>query len=392
MKTRSILYTLAIWILLFTLVSYSPLAASYAAAASNGTNNGKAKVRVIAETNEKASAALDQGCDIVRETKGLKALICTSDVASALGLQEDIRMFAVDAGANSQIAANTVQDSGNNGTGRKVVVLDTGYNYAHVELSSSFLGGIDFVNNDSDPADDNGHGSHVAGLITADGILSNAKGAAPGTGIIAGKVLDSSGSGFFSDIVAGIYWAVDGPDGVYATGDDFNADAISISIGSSSPYVYKGYCDTVMPSMTNAIKYAVSKGVLVVVAAGNSGSAGVSIPGCISYSTTVGAVKTSDSIASFSGRGKAVDITAPGVSLVSAWIGGDSAYATASGTSMATPIVSATVALIKHDHPTYSPSQVESALFKTAKDLGKAGKDTSYGYGRVVASAAVGYS
>ncbi|HEX2614769.1 MAG TPA: S8 family serine peptidase, partial [Nitrososphaera sp.] len=95
------------------------------------------------------------------------------------------------------------------------------------------------------------------------------------------------------------------------------------------------------------------------------------------------------SIASFSGRGNAVDITAPGVSLVSAWIGGSSTYATASGTSMATPIISATVALIKHDHPSYSASQVQAALFNTAKDLGKAGKDTSYGYGRVVASAAV---
>jgi subtilisin family serine protease len=390
MKIKSIFYTLAIGILIFTLISYSPLAASYATSTGNGgSNSGKAKVRVITETDEKAAAALDQGCNIVRETKGLKALVCTSDVASALGLPEDIRMFAVDAGANSQISASAVQDSGNNGTGRKLVVLDTGYNYGHVELNSSFLGGIDFVNDDNDPADDNGHGSHVAGLITADGILSNARGVAPGAGIIAGKVLDSSGSGFFSDVVAGIYWAVDGPDGVSGTGDDFNADAISISIGSSSPYVYKGYCDSVMPSMTNAIKYAVSKGVMVVVAAGNSGSAGVSIPGCISYSTTVGAVKKSDSIASFSGRGKAVDITAPGVSLVSSWIGGESTYATASGTSMATPIISATVALIKHDHPSYSPSQVEGALFKTAKDLGKAGKDTSYGYGRVVASAAV---
>jgi subtilisin family serine protease len=389
MKTKGILYALVIGILIFALVSYSPFAASYAAAAGNDGNNGKAKVRVIAETDEKASAALKQGCNIVRETKGLKALLCASDVASSLGLQEDIKMFAVDAGADSQIGANTVQDSGNNGTGRKVVVLDTGYNYGHVELSSSFIGGRDFVNSDNDPADDNGHGSHVAGLITADGILSKAKGAAPGTGIISGKVLDSSGSGYFSDVVAGIYWAVDGPDGVYGTGDDFNADAISISIGSSSPYVYKGYCDTVMPSMTNAIKYAVGKNVLVVVAAGNSGSAGVSIPGCVSYSTTVGAVNKSDSIASFSGRGNAVDITAPGVSLVSAWIGGSSTYATASGTSMATPIISATVALIKHDHPSYSASQVQAALFNTAKDLGKAGKDTSYGYGRVVASAAV---
>jgi subtilisin family serine protease len=234
--------------------------------------------------------------------------------------------------------------------------------------------------------DDNGHGSHVAGLITGDGVVSNTKGVAPDATIIAGKVLASSGSGYFSDIVAAVYWAVDGPDGISGTSDDFGADAISMSIGTSPPYTYKGTCDNVMPSMTNAIKYARDMGVLVVVAAGNSGNSGVSIPGCISYSTTVGAVNSSDKIASFSGRGKAVDIVAPGVSLLSAWTG--TSYVSASGTSMATPVVSGTVALIKYEHPGNTPSQTESVLFNTAKDLGKSGKDTTYGYGRINASAA----
>ncbi|HEX2013944.1 MAG TPA: S8 family serine peptidase, partial [Nitrososphaera sp.] len=246
-----------------------------------------------------------------------------------------------------------------------------------------------FVNNDNDPRDDNGHGSHVAGLITGDGIKSKAKGAASGTGIISGKVLDSEGNGYFSDVIAGIEWAVDGPDGIFGTSDDFDADAINLSLGTPPPDVYKTHCNDVMPELTSAIKYAFNKGIIVVVASGNYGSLGVSMPGCISYSTTVGAVNKYDKIASFSGRGRGVDISAPGVNLLSAWL--YSGYVEASGTSMATPIVSATVALIKHEHPSYSPSQVQEALFNTAKDLGKEGRDNSYGYGRVVTSAAVEY-
>lgn len=360
------------------------------------------EVRVVAHTEKEVSDAVEKGCKVVRDARTLKALLCSKSSASSLGLQEDIQVFALDvevnrykqirtadSNANKQIRADLVQSGGNSGAGRRVVVLDTGYNYNHPELSSSYLGGKDFVNDDNDPLDDNGHGSHVSGIITADGIDVRAKGVAPATGIIAGKVLSASGSGFFSDVVAAIYWAVDGPDGVAGTADDFNADAISMSLGTAPPYTFKGFCDSILPDLTNAIKYAIDRGVIVVVAAGNSGSSGVSIPGCISYSTTVGAVDSKDKIASFSGMGKAVDISAPGVKIYSSWLG--TGYRTASGTSMATPMVSGTVALIKYAHPEYSVAQVQQAMFKTAKDLGKAGWDSTYGWGRVDAFAAVNF-
>ncbi|MBI5734164.1 MAG: S8 family serine peptidase [Candidatus Kerfeldbacteria bacterium] len=362
-----------------------------------------ARKRVIAHTENEVGKAVSLGCEVVRETKELKALRCPQGIAESLSLADDVRVFALEdeevgisnyskvkilsANANQQIGANIVHASGNTGAGRKVVVLDTGYNYLHPELSSSYLGGKDFVNNDNDPMDDQGHGSHVSGIITADGVDPNAKGVAPDAGVIVGKVLDETGSGYFSDVVASIYWAVDGTDGVYGTIDDFNADAISLSLGTGTPYVYRGFCDGVFPDLTNAIKYAVQKNVTVVVAAGNSGSAGVSIPGCISYSTTVGAVNSSDIVASFSGRGKALDITAPGVGIYSSVLG--SAYATWSGTSMATPMISGVVALVKYDHPTYTQANVENKLFTTAKDLGKIGKDKDYGWGRVRANLAV---
>ena len=371
----------------FAFILLSAILLIFILAQVNAKENGK--VRVIAHTDKEISDAKDKGCKVVRESKTLNALECPEDAAVSLGLQEDVEVFAVDSGANTQIKADLVQSSGNIGSGRKVVILDTGYNYNHPELSSSYLGGKDFVNNDADPLDDNGHGSHVAGIITADGVVSKAKGVAPGTGVISGKVLGASGSGYFSDVVAAIYWAVDGPDGIANTSDDFKADAISMSLGTSPPYTYKGFCDNALPDLTTAIKYALDKGTIVVVAAGNSGSSGVSIPGCISYSTTIGAVDSTDKVASFSGRGNAVDVSAPGVSIYSSVLG--SSYATYSGTSMATPMVTGTVALIKSAHPAYTVSQVQDALFKTAKDLGKKGKDTDYGYGRIDDYAAVNY-
>lgn len=376
-----------VFVAVILVLSAVSLAGSFDRLEKLDKNSGK---RVIAHSDSEVSAALEKGCNLVRHIKDLRALRCSENAAALLGLQEDIMVFAVDSNANKQIKADLVHASGNTGAGRKIAVVDTGYNYNHPELATSYLGGKDFVNDDSDPMDDNGHGSHVAGLITADGVNSRAKGAAPDAGILAAKVLSASGSGFFSDVTASIYWAVDGEDGVYGTADDPNADAISMSLGTSPPYTYRGFCDSVLPDLTAAINYARSKNVAVVVAAGNSGSAGVSIPGCISTSVTVGAVDSRNRPASFSGRGSAVDISAPGVSLFSAWLG--TSYATASGTSMSTPVVSGTVALIKKAHANFTVLQVENALFKTATDYGPAGKDNSYGWGVVNAQKAVAFA
>ena len=398
MKAKKYLIIVVILVAVFALVG--------TASAQIGANKNGRDKRVIAHSKEEVDKAVSLGCEIVRDAKTLKALRCPEKVAVSLSLADDIKVFALEnekddvagrgnqfrvgtasGSANEQIGARIVHASGNTGSGRKVVVLDTGYNYLHPELSSSYLGGKDFVNDDSDPLDDEGHGSHVAGIITADGVNPSAKGVASDTGVIVGKVLGSDGSGYFSDVVAGIYWAVNGPDGIYDNADDFNIDAINLSLGTGAPYLYKKICNEILPDLTSAIKYAVEKNVLVVVAAGNSGNAGVSLPGCISYSTTVGAVNSNDRVASFSGRGSALDITAPGVNIFSSILG--NAYAAWSGTSMATPMVTGVVALMKNAHPFYTQGQVENKLFTTAKDLGKRGKDTEYGWGRVKANLAV---
>ncbi len=345
--------------------------------------------KVIVEKSD-TNLALNRGCILVKELKHVNVLNCNADAVNSLNLQPELNLHTLDAGTNSQVRADLVFSSGNTGLGRKVVILDSGYNYNHSELSSSYLGGKDFVNNDFDPLDDLGHGTHVAGLITADGINSNAKGVAPGTGIISGKIVNTNGIASLSTLIDSIYWAVDGNDGVYGTSDDFNADAISVSLGTDPPYTYGGYCDDVFPTLTNAVNYAVSKNVAVVIAAGNHNVQGVSIPGCISSAITVGAVDNLDNIAYFSARGSALDVVAPGVNLVSTWLNNE--YTILSGTSMAAPIVTGTIALIKYKHPTYTVMQVRDALTKTAKDIDVRGFDSNTGYGRIDAYAAVNYS
>lgn len=333
--------------------------------------------------------ALENGCTLSKQLRHISVLRCSQYLADTLGLQEDINIHSTDSQANSQIGADTVHSLGNTAVGGKVVVLDTGYNYNHPELVSSYLGGKDFVNSDDDPFDDNGHGSFVAGLITADGLDPNAKGVAPDAGIIAGKVLDFTGTGSLSNLIEGIYWAVNGPDGLPGTPDDFNAQAISISIGTDPPFTYADFCDSVFPSVASAVNYAVSKNIAVVSAAGNSGTSGVGVPGCVSSSITVGAINSKNKIYPNSGIGNALDVVAPGVDLLSTWLASD--YRTYSGTSMATPIVSGTIALIKYQHSQYSVSQVRTALINTARDLGTRDFDTTFGYGKINADQAVSY-
>jgi subtilisin family serine protease len=343
-------------------------------------------VRVIAQDGPELSNAFEKGCKLVRDIGSLNALICTPEVARSLGLAKDIRVHAFDSGANTQIGANIVQSNGNTGTGGIVAVLDTGYNEGHSELSSSYLGGYDFIQNDNTPEDRNGHGSHVAGLITANGNRATAIGVAPDTGIYAFKVLDNSGSGYFSDVIAAFNLIVNGTDNVPDTGDEIydDVDAMNLSLGTSSTWT--GYCDNLndptVNAMIRAINNAKENGISVVIAAGNSPS-GVSFPGCLSPAITVSAVTSNDNIASFSGRGAAIDIAAPGVSLYSVY---KNNYAYLSGTSMATPVVAGTIALLKTEDPTLTSDQVESALYDNSVDLGNS---NYFGNGRVDALAAV---
>ncbi|RJQ07896.1 MAG: peptidase S8/S53 subtilisin kexin sedolisin, partial [Bacillota bacterium] len=269
-----------------------------------------------------------------------------------------------------RIDADVVQAGGNSGSGVKVGILDTGIDLDHPDLHVA--GGATFVDGTSAPDDDNGHGTHVAGTVAALANGTGVIGVAPAAALYAVKVLDSGGSGYISDIVAGIDWAV--TNGMKVINMSFG--------GSSDDATLRAACDN-----------AYAAGVLLVAAAGNSGNpAGkgdnVSYPARYSSVIAVAATDQSDKRASFSSTGPDVELAAPGVDILSTYYGGG--YATASGTSMACPHVVGVAALVYYANAGYSNADVRNAMTSTAIDLGTAGRDTLYGYGLVYAPDAVG--
>ncbi len=216
-----------------------------------------------------------------------------------------------------------------------VCVLDTGVDYNHTDLIERVVLGPDYVNDDSDPMDDHGHGTHVGGIISSQNEIY--KGIANGGNIIAVKVMDSGGGGVESDILAGIDWCINNK-------DLYNISVISMSIGTSQ--LFSEECDSLDPPFTNLVNEAVNQGMIVVSAAGNDySSSSLPLPACISNIISVGAVDDSDNIASFSNSADFLDLLGPGISITSSYLG--NSFKTYSGTSMATPHVSAAVLIVE---------------------------------------------
>jgi minor extracellular protease Epr len=331
--------------------------------------------RVIARTNSLTDRILFrvQGCKIIHELNDATAMDCPEAIASRF--EQDEVLHIMDLQADQQIGADKVWTLGYDGTGITVAVLDTGVDSNHQELSDSIAGGKSFVSYTTSYYDDHGHGTHVSGIITANGVVANAKGVAPGAKVWMAKVCDASGSCYTSDIAAAIDYVVNGPDGTPNTGDE-PAKIISISLGGGGTRAAN--CDS--DYLASKVNWAVSNGVTVVAAAGNTGGI-VSSPACASGAIAVGAVDKSDVRPYWSGSGNALDIVAPGVSIYSSLP--SNSYASWSGTSMATPHVSATVALMKQENPSLTDSDIKNILYSTAKDLGSAGWDKYYGWGRI---------
>ncbi len=252
------------------------------------------------------------------------------------------------------------------GNGVKVAIIDTGIDYTHPDLNDNYFGGYDFVNNDNDPYDDNGHGTHVAGIVAAEDNGIGVIGVAPQADLYAVKVLDSQGSGTYSDIVAGIDWAISN-----------NMDVISMSLGGSVGDV----------ALQDALQRAYDAGIVNVAASGNDYANSISYPAKYSTVIAVGATDSSDVRASFSNYGPELEVVAPGVNIYSTYPG--NTYKTLSGTSMATPMVTGVVALMLSKNPDLLPADVRQILHDSALDLGAAGWDQYYGYGRVQADVAV---
>jgi len=323
--------------------------------------------RVIARTSSLKDRILFrvQGCKIIHELNDATAMDCPEAIASKF--EKDEVLHVMDLQADQQIGADKVWPS-YDGSGVTVAVLDTGVDSNHQELSDSIAGGKSFVSYTTSYFDDHGHGTHVSGIITANGFVTSAEGVAPGASVWMAKVCDASGSCYTSDIAAAIDYVVNH--------QTETGSIMSISLGGGGTRAAN--CDS--DYLASKVNWAVSNGVTVVVAAGNTGGI-VSSPGCASGAISIGAVDKNDVRPSWSGSGSALKIVAPGVSIYSSLP--DNTYASWSGTSMATPHVSAVIALMKQKNPSLTDSDIKNILYSTAKDLGSAGWDKYYGWGRV---------
>ncbi|MCK4730176.1 MAG: S8 family serine peptidase [Candidatus Aenigmarchaeota archaeon] len=307
------------------------------------------KVRVIAPTTSFIDKIIFRmnGCSIVHELNDATALKCPAGIAKKLNVREDRIFHIVDLEADEQIGADRVWDELNiEGTGVNVAVLDTGIDMNHPELDDCYISGYDYVDEDSIPEDWHGHGTHVSGIITADGVNPDAKGVAPGAGIYMYKVCGTYGC-YESDMMRAMEATV-----------QTDAKVMSISIGGGN---FAGEnCDS--DPLAAKVNWVVSNGITVVVASGNDRFF-VSSPACASGAIAVGATDKTGLMASFSNFGPALDIVAPGVNIYSSVIDG---YASWGGTSMSTPHVSGTVALMLEANPSLTVDEIKTALYETA--------------------------
>lgn len=355
--------------------------------------NGRNLEQVIAElAADPAVAFAEPDFRVELAGDGAVAAVAVNDPSSGNQYALD-RMRVRDAWSLTRGGANVV------------AVLDTGISFVHSDLAGRIyvnpgesgsgretngrdddgngfiddVNGWDFVNGDRKPADDNDHGTWVSGVIAAN--PNNGVGIAGiswSDKILPVKVMDSAGSGYTSDLAAGIRYAANS-----------GADVINMSVGGF-PY------DVAVKS---AIDYAWSKGAVLVGAAGNNRREETFYPASYPNVVSVSATQADDEFTNWSSYGTAVDVSAPGADIQTTDCGGcsttsagGSTYMYVSGTSFATPNTAGVVALIRARYPSWTNQQVVDRLLTTVDDLGFPGWDNRYGKGRVNALRAVGAS
>ena len=226
-------------------------------------------------------------------------------------------------------------------------IIDTGILNSHTEFGGRATSGYDFVDNDSNATDCNGHGTHVAGTVGG-----STYGVAKGVLLVGVRVLNCSGSGTTTGVVGGINWV---------TSNAIKPAVANMSLGGGAS-----------TTIDNAVAASISSGVTYGVAAGNGNILGRRQNACnysparVPTAITVGATQTNDAAASFSNYGTCVDILAPGVNITSSWYSSTTATNTISGTSMATPHVVGAAALVLQANSSYTPAQVSSFLTANA--------------------------
>lgn len=290
------------------------------------------------------------------------------------------------------------------GKGVKIAIIDTGI-YPHQDLSGRITDFADFINNRTEPYDDNGHGTHCAGCAASDS--KKYPGPALEANLVGIKVLNKMGSGSLETVMKGVEWCIN----YNATNSSDRIDIISMSLGSTA----ENYLSENDDPMVKMVEKAWEAGIVVCVAAGNEGPEAKTIasPGISDEIITVGALddrgtirRSDDDVASFSSRGPTIhnvpkpDILAPGVNIISLRAPSsyldklqkgarvDEAYFSLSGTSMATPICAGVVALMKEADPGAKPREIKNRLLSNT-DLWRGRDYNTYGAGYINAKQSI---
>ena len=251
-----------------------------------------------------------------------------------------------------------------------IAIVDSGINLSHPEFAGRLVPGYDFINNDEDPTDDHGHGTHVAGIAAAGINGFGTVGVCPACRVMPVKVLNQRNGGTWGTVSKGILFAVDN-----------GADVINLSLGAT----------ITSTTLISSVQYAIDNGVVIVAAAGNMASSSPFYPAAVPGVIGVSGTDSQDQYWPVSNYGDYIDVSAPGVNIYSSYydLVNTSGYAYMSGTSMASPFVTGLVGLILSRRPELTVDEVTDLVAKTAKDLGDPGRDQLYGFGRVDAHQAL---
>jgi thermitase len=242
-----------------------------------------------------------------------------------------------------------------------VAVIDTGVDLNHDDLANQLVKGYNAVDEQSSPMDDVGHGTHVAGVISA--VVNNTEGVAGMSWynkVMPIKVLDHTGSGSTYAVAQGIIWAT-----------DHGAKVINMSLGNYANAEF----------LHDAVKYAFDHDVVLIAATGNDNTQDPGYPAAYPEVLAVSATDWNQNRASFSNYGNYVDVMAPGENIASTYP--DNQYAALSGTSMASPHAAALAAMIRSTNPLLTNTEVMQILRQTSVDLGNPGRDPYYGFGQI---------
>jgi subtilisin family serine protease len=259
-----------------------------------------------------------------------------------IGVAQTPATWGLDRIDQRNLPLNNTYNYTKTGSGVRAYIIDTGILITHSQFGGRASHGFDFVDNDANATDCNGHGTHVAGTVGG-----STHGVAKAVSLVAVRVLNCSGSGTTTGVINGVNWV---------TQNAVRPAVANMSLGGGAS-----------SSLDQAVNNSINSGVTYAIAAGNSNrNACFYSPARVAAAITVGATTSSDARASYSNYGSCLDLFAPGSSITSAWYTSTSATAVLSGTSMAAPHVAGAAALYLQGTPSASPSQVRTAIVNAA--------------------------